>query len=417
MVKRILTYVFLLAFLTSCWDYTYPGQKETDEYRLQSTNVRVSVGGYDMLPSKAGDFTKGSGPIDNKEDMLWRNDSIYVFSFHQDAPSYTYTSAESGFEDENPPVCLVDGSRDNRGSKLGKLAHLTDVEFVEWDVQDFALKYPGGNPNGLARYNFFGYYVDDFKIDESAVRRTEDEISFPVVVDGTRDYMTARAILTEDQLAGAGLSKEERLKVPDHVFCSYTANMTVHPQLYFEHHLCRLDFELYPGNENCDGLYIQKVELRARTKAEMTVVHKDVERMGLTFPEEDNPYVFLNLKDENGKDDLQPDKYMMEWKEDYKLMPLYNRPKVVLGRGMLLIPEKEYVWIVHMKGKLSDGSYVEKVIDEIPALTCDEGGFLPGNKYFVRLALYGIGDLRVEVSTVAWNDGGEIYIDGEDWGQ
>ncbi len=408
----------MLVFLTSCWDDSYRGQTDRDAIKYEAAEIEVSVGSYEKLTNQKS-ATRGSGPIEDKDDMQWKNDIIYIYSFKKDAVSYVPKSSEGDFEQFEPPVCIVDGSRDNKSSKLGKMAHLTDFEFIEWDVDDYRLKYPGGFPNGRTAYDFFGYFVDSLKVDESTISRTTDSISFPVEIDGTRDYMTAYSVLTNDQLDATSLPRDERAQMYKYAFSSYSANVDLHPKLYFDHWLCRLDFELYPGGINCDSLYVQKIEIKAKTKANMTVVHRDKKRIGLHYPS-DTPYEYIALKEENSKD-IDPEKYMLEWKDDYSTTNPHNNPMTKMGGSLLLAPEKEYEMIVHMRGKAGDGSFVERpvtqILQDIDEQTQQQIDFTAGKKYGIMLSIYGVGDIRINVTTLAWDDGGDVVIDGEEWGQ
>ncbi len=409
--------MFMVLVLTSCWAGTYRGQGGVnggsgsgDGQGYDPATIRVSVGSYSELPSK------GSGAVDDYNDMVWRKDAVYVYGFQQDASSFEITSNESDFENVEAPVCIVDGSRKYDGySKAGKKALVTDNAFLRWANPDARLKYPGGTPNGLTKYDFFAYYIDDYELDEASIRRTHESISFPVEIDGNRDYMTAKAMLTENLMYDLGYTMQERQKLRNYAYSSFTANYSVHPELYFKHHLCRIDFELYPGSSNCDSVYIQKIELRCRSKAEMTVVHKDTSRLGLTYPK-DNEYKYFTLSGADGNE-MPESTYMLKWKDEYSSMNLYSRPKVVLTENFLLAPEPEYAWKVLMKGKTGDGTFVEKEIDVLTTLRCNEGQFVAGRKYLVQLALYGMEDVRVNVTTSEWEKGGDVVLDGEDWGQ
>ncbi len=407
-MKKIVSYILISLILTSCLkDSSYRGIVGTAKTGVERTPVRVSVGTYDAVD------LKGNGPINSEEDWMWKDLSIYVYAFRKDAPSFIHTSDDSEDSDDIPPMCLVDAARDVDGAKSGKLAYVNDVdEFVIWDKEDYSLFYPGGDVNGLVGYDFFAYYIDDFIVDETSILRTSEQISFPVEIDGRMDLMSSMAVLRDKQFERKDFSEDEIKNISHNAFSSYTANRNIHPQFCFNHHLSLLDFRIYAGHEEASSVSVQSIEVRTKTQGVFTVAHKDTTKIGVDFSGTEG-YMSLMLKETDGQI-LKTDYYRPVWKEEYSSSGVYKE-RTVLGGGLMVAPDTSYTCYVKLKQVLPSGWVDEDT--KIITLTSTNGYFEQGKKYTVDMEIAGLTVVRVDVTASAWDEGGNIVIDGEDYGQ
>lgn len=120
-----------------------------------------------------------------------------------------------------------------------------------------------------------------------------------VKIDGARDLMTAKAELTEKQLNRDGFTDEDRKALKDFAFSSYTANRNIHPVMQFHHHLVRLCFFIYAGQEASEKVCVKKITVKSKDDAVFVVAHRDAEKMGLDFSRDGTP-VELALTEKDG---------------------------------------------------------------------------------------------------------------------
>ncbi len=403
-MRHLFAYIFCLFILTSCFDDSYKGSIESATTGMEPSPVMLSVGSYSPQGSK------GSGVIDDEKTWLWKELSIYVYAFRNDANTFSPLSSDIP-SDGSAPWCLIDASKDVSGSKAGKLAYVNDVDsFVIWDKDGNRLLYP----EGMTAYDFYAYYVDDFKVDENTIRRNDESISLDVEIDGSMDVMSSKATLRESQLDRADFTLEDRINVSRNVFSAYTANRNIHPELYFKHHLSRLTFEIYAGRESSTTTRIQDISIESKSKGIFTVVHADTTKIGLDFSADDE-YVILPLRENDGSP-LKQDVYGTIWTSGDEYKDVYERRGVIVGNSSLLVaPDDDYTFYITLQDTMESGK-VNTQTKEVE-LVSQDGTFLPGKHYWVRLAIYGLDYVEVDVSTKPWNYGGEIIIDGEDYGQ
>lgn len=391
--------VILLALVTGCTDSSYDGilpdgssvYTEDDSEHL---TVQLAMGTPDDI------ITRGSGAIDYDIDLPWKDKDIYFYAFLRDMnTSFSTLSAENNRD------CLIDGSIDEEGSLLGKRArkNLYDA-FINWTGTDRTILYPAGD----LPYDFYGYYIDDAEI-IGEVERTDYAVRFPVQIDGSQDLMSAKAELTEEQLANTSFDEEETELILSHAYSQYTAQRDIHPTFLFKHHLTRLRFEIYSGLPKGETVYVDSIRVSSRTKCVFTVAHQNGENMGLDFSQF-NGYSMLKLTERDGSA-LQPDTYHPASGSDYSL-PVYEREKVEVGGSVLAAPETEYTINLHFKETKESGE-VHTHNNEL-VIRHSSGNFMAGNQYVVRVAVYGLLDVNVTVDLEPWEDGGSIVIDEEE---
>ena len=382
-----------MLMLFSCTDKSYRGSADTQFSPEESRLVIMSVGNTDNI------ILKGSGAIENGDYDVWDGKPIYVYAFKRDLmTSFAATSMDDS------ESCLIDASRDELGSLAGKRAKVGMLDaYVVWDGIEKAVYYhPGNYP-----YDFYAYYIDNMEVPSEQISRTDDSVSFPVEIDGSTDFMSAKAELTEEQLYRQDFTDEERFDIINYAYSAYTAALDIHPVVYFKHLLTRLSFDIYPGREEANNVYIDSIKVLSRTAATFTVAHKQDSRLGLDFSGSDvrSP---LWLAEPDGTP-LKLDTYHTDYTGDFSV-PVYERDSVSVGGSLLVAPDREYEMHIYLKER-SGGSL--KTYELVTSLTNSQRIFYAGDHYRVRLAVYGLYEMDISAKLVPWTYGGEIIIDND----
>lgn len=391
MLKRF-AYIFLCLTLAACTDHSYRGLADADIFGTGAYPVLLSVGPSNEIT------TRGTGAVDMDEGWLWNGAPIYVYAFRQGA-----SFASLSHNDRRS--CLLDGSMDDSGTRTGKKARVTDEDaFVSWESNGNNVYYfPKTDP-----YDFYAYYIDDLTIRESDITRSEDAVMMKVTIDGSRDLMTAKAELTEEQLGREGFTDEDRRDIRKFAFSAYTANRNIHPVIYFNHHLARLRFDIYAGQSEAADVCVQKITVRSKDEGVFTVAHKDSGLMGLDFSA-DASYTDLALAEKDGTP-LLTGHYRPSWKGGETGKP-YEQDAIRVGGSLLAAPASTYSVTVHTTWKTENGR--EENTANTFEINSTEGAFVAGKQYSVRLALYGPSEIRPSVQIQPWGYGGNITVDEE----
>lgn len=391
--------------LLSCTDDSYRGSADMAGVSDGPVPVMVVVGNPDNMF-----VSKGHGGIDNNT-QSWKGAPVYIYGFNRDLNvSYTATSEKDSWN------CLVDGSRDNPGSKAGKKASIGELDaYVSWEGPEEVVYYPASTQP----YDFYAYYLDDIAVPEENISRTDDYVSMKVEIDGSQDLMSAKAALIEEQLAWEGYTEEERLNIINYAYSAYTASLNIPPVIYFKHHLTRLCFDVYPGFTTASGkrVFVDAIEVRSRTRGVFTVASKSADAMGVDFSSDDrsaDQLPYLNLRGDGGSNLIpvgNPDFYEIKAYSGDPLTDVYSREPMRVGESLLVAPDTEYRMRLHLREVMSTGNVYEYQVEK--TLTASGGQFLPGNQYTIRLAVYGMDAVNVSVALTPWGYGGKLTV-GED---
>ncbi len=381
--------IYILAAIllaASCRMVTYPGSIDYTDTALEPAPVLVSLGSYDPQ-------TKSNGAIDTEEFWKWKNAQVHVYAFRADSPGFTPCT---GDDDD---FCLIDGAADGKGN-AGRLATINGADkFLSWDSGE-----PLIYPRGSHPHNFYAYYIDDCAVENSDIVRTDESISMPITITGAQDIMTARTELTPERLAGMGFTPAETDILLRTAYSSHSANLGVHPELYFKHHLARISFEAFPGREEGGEVYIQEIMVESKSRAVFTAVHKDTTKLGLDFSA-DNSTVPMYLMDKDYKTALKRDTYQVPWTEGDENKSVYDRNSVKVGGSLMLAPAASYSCFMKIKDSADDNIEYEFEI------TNTSGAFEEGKHYTVRLAMYGRNEIIPDIIVTEWKDGGNYELD------
>ena len=392
---RRLAYMFVATVaLCGCVDDSFHGTSDS-LYGDDSMDIPVVV----ALGDPSGGIVKGAGAIDNLEE--WSGSTIYVYAFGQDQDvSYRTTSSSNALS------CLVDGSRDVKGSVAGKKARLDATDsYAIWDKEDGKMTYPSGESSKW-RYDFFAYYIDDIQLGSSAVKRYDDAVAVDIEIDGSQDVMSSKAQIAERQLKT--FSDREQALIKENQFSYYTAQRNIVPTFVFNHHLVRLEFEIHAGVILGDrkNLTIHGLEVKSRCKASFTVAAKNEEQMGLVFKDD---MKIMPLTEEGGAP-LKDDEYVVNVRPSTSVAPQSFK----LGSCLLVAPAVEYDAYIVMSERTADGTLSISKARTPLTITYPEGGyFQSGNQYKVKLTVYSANNVSASVEMQPWHHGGDISMDME----
>lgn len=409
---------FLISFLAaavalaSCQDSSYRGS--ADEFFIEDQPVPVSIMIGDIndkivdlwgvgTETKASEEvrTKGTGPKDVEEEGLWAGEDMYIYSFKKDMlTSYKAMSVDQPLE------CLIDGSIDTPGSVQGKRARLNDLDaYISWQGLQKVIYYH----EGTQPYEFFAYYIDDLELKEEDFVRENDAVKINVKIDGAHDLMSSHGKLTEAQLYGGSLSDKDRLNCKNYSFSAYTALRNIQPVLIFKHHLTRFTFSVAAGRDRADAVIIDSIRIHTKTKGVFTVAAKNPNHMGVDFSGT-TEYEWLHLRNDDGT--MIPPGSMHTHPYDPEAP---SQEQKHLGT-LMVAPDMGYKLEVYAHETTVNGNLEEYKNADLVLTPPDGEYFQAGHEYKVKLTIYGLMEMGLDIQLVEWEDGGDINIDN-DWKQ
>lgn len=394
--------VVALIMLQSCLDDSYKGSSTDPLGENTLVPVRVAIGEPSgNIVNVQGSSVKGSGPIDNMNQVSGKD--IYVYAFNRDL----LTSYIKKSEDDMVNT-LVDASIDNPGSRAGKRAKTRSGSvYLDWADAKKELYYHSGDMSRIS-YDFFAYYLDDVQVSEADYKREEHAVRINVQIDGRQDLMSAKAEIDEQQLGQC--TDEERTYIKDYCYSYYTGIRNILPKFVFLHHLTRLEFELIPGETSSKKMIsVQSVQINSKYKGEFTVADKgQPSQLGIVFKDERKA---LALREKTGEE-IKPDAYNL-----YTIYsPGQSATAIPMGGGLLVAPQDmAYEAILTLKETQADGTVKTATNTILVKYTPAPGEmmFAAGNQYKVKFVIYGVNDVAANVTLEEWADGGRIDVDTE----
>lgn len=397
--------------------------------------------------------------------------------------SYSFFSQEgTGGRDTRHRQCLVDGYEYNGQGMAAKLNPDKSKELIfqyddeKCDGEPYRFVYSGSTDEELRRgYNFFVYHIDDC---ETTTTRNADRIKHEIVINGTQDIMAGASPVLDDKYLETHFAETKRALTQEELtmirnirgFSSYTAHRGIYPIVQLEHKMARLRFFVYPGATKdangdpvtCKGIFIDKISINLPNKGDFTVAGHTPDDIALTWrdakstekDEKGNDIikyteggdVFLcrrmitpdsltteHLKDstllvgkeestkegENGK--IESGVGWHEWNDQWNNTPWKQRPRLTLGRDMLIPPVDECTMTVyyHIENEWSnakdspDQLGAHKMMFHLPPSDINTT-FEAGKIYNINIAIYGPQKIEVNANIDNWQFGGNINVGNED---
>lgn len=398
-MKKYKVYIgfLLLAGLSSC-DDSYRGVEDELVSGKEPLPVIVSVGDPSGNVVKSAQ-TKGFGPVDKVSDLLGKD--VYVYAFNKnDGTSYKVTRKTSELS------CLVDASTDTPSSTGGKKAMLNASEaYLDWGSSSKTILWPNLQ-NSTVAYDFFAYYLGGITPSPSSIVREDDRIFLNLEIDGNNDLMTSKSYVTASQQAG--MSDKDKLSVDAYSFSYYTAARNINPSFVFNHNLVRLDFEAIPGvtMDLHKKVFIQNIVVASQTNARLTVAAKDPAQMGVTFI---GSHKSLPMALKDGSPFPQDNYYIITRMSDSE-----RAETLTFDGSLFLAPSSTYSVTVGLKEMEQNMEGVHREANFNFSISMGEDGFVCGNRYKVKMTVYGSDNVSVSVSAVEWEDGGGLIVDKGD---
>nr|WP_044655919.1 fimbrillin family protein [Bacteroides acidifaciens] len=440
-IKRNLLIGFCSILLFNCSGETYVGELSTDDDAplVEPVPILLSLGMSDFQI-----LTRGSGEVNNGNDAtFWDNVRFYVYAFNKDPQ----TDLSKPWSEVNEDFCLLDGHRGGKenaqssdhGKEVGVKKEDSNLMLFYPDEDSQKIYYNMKNTN--QPYNFFAYYLDDWK---SECHREKDHIYYDVEIDGRRDFMSARAIpeTQKDKYEG----NPYRDKIMERAFSAYSANHGLNPVFQLEHHLVLLRFVVCRPDETSDGygttipeldsdLKVNKIEIKSKLKGRFTVAVSDPAtsdktkpKRGISFDVDNQEYPYFELKKKNGEP-IGADgwcrvadcpRYTEEdIKDDDKK---YNR--YVLGKenkddnhdsgtSLLVAPTDSYWAKISLSVEKEQDARYNTVDVELK----NKGGkdvFSAGSVYTIYLTINSLSNIESTVEAGKWSVGGDVNLTPDD---
>lgn len=458
-IKSLVIIAVVAAMATAC-NESYPGidydmtHGELGIHNEDETRTRTPI----MLFANQQNFftvsTRGTGPFTSEtlENKL-TNATFYVFAFRfgrynsgpsgfQNETDFTQTRYAEGYTQDREFVhCLLDGPKYHLGQPTGLTyggtgeLHFEDgtsTDFIDDDLHKQEAFYYSGDYQTVP-YDFFAYYVDDISL--AQYHRDADRIWYDITLDGTQDLLCGYAPrINEDVLKSRYASRYKELSRAEinnicnyGGYCTYTAQLGIHPYVNVGHQLTQLEFEAFPGDSTANSITILGIRIESQTSGRLVVASRNLEDVGFSAYDSKQ---FLSLRDPH--DGLTTPKEMTPTKTapyDKTIDEWTKQEPTKLGGCLMLNPQESYRMEIKYQQtirKVYTGSSV--VAEKDTVLTAhyeikaphqeDEGNkrpdgtfiFMPGKTYKVRVAVFGLKPIEVWTSIEGWQQAGNIDL-------
>lgn len=396
MKKIFLAVLAIAAMMVSCQkEGLVDNQKETPEVEVNEPQPVILGSNLFKAP-----VTKGA--VNTIED--WKGDMgndkfIYVWALNQNAaaeidyPNPAEPAKISKVFIKNVAATLADetGTTPDTGN-LGslKLVDSDDKPFYygtdNADIYDFYAYYLGYNP-GEVDGNYF----------EGGTITVPD-----VQIKGDNDIMIA----STDRVADA-INNEGQMVNPNLLYSQYSARHGVTPNLVFKHQLSKFTFFVqYAGESDCDieltGITFNKV-----SKSGQITLSKDNQKFVADEAQEAD-YINVEINE------IEHLYKKVDETDDY-----YQN-----AGDIMVAPAAEYNIAIMFK-QTFDGQVEPKAFDNTetlnPGKVEDINGnrltgddllsFKAGKNYNVYITVYGLEEVKVDVTLTEWDEAGKIIID------
>lgn len=384
-MKKSLIYAAILAagFMTSCSN----DDKSFDTVNNDADKLPIL---FTMNNGAVSVTTRGSGAVGDVagSSNVWRSEKLYVSMFDH-----------------------------------GTLNHTEDAELLEGVIfKNTVLTAPASTAaanTGVAEYEGYKYYPQKGNFDFFAYHISDaadpnnvtPEGTLDVTIDGSQDLMVAKADMTEDQRTTweSALDAEYSADASNYYnryYSAFSARRNVQPHFQFKHLLSRFVFNVTPSENAKDKVTVNAIKiLNAKTKATMVVAYTQ-EPAALLTP------------DDNSADTVSLKELVYGQTEAYALQELtaktYSATSRV-GESLLLMPQDEYELLIEMSQETPE-SVVYKFTYPYTITPGSAGvaAFEAGKQYNVNFTIYGIEEIKIDITLTPWTVGGDITIDNDD---
>ncbi len=373
--------IFAAGFMTSCSNDDKSFDTVNNDADKQPILFTMNNGAVSVT-------TRGTGAVGDVagSSNVWRSEKLYVSMFNH-------------------------GTLDIAADRYGEIFNETELTAPASSAaantgvaQYDGYKYypPQGN------FDFFAYHISDAVVENK--QNTGTQNTFDVTIDGSQDLMVAKADMTEDQKTTweSTLDAEYSVNASSYYgryYSAFSARRNVQPHFQFKHLLSRFVFSVTPAESAKDKVTINAIKIKnAKTKATMVVAYTE-EPSGLLIPD-DNSADTVSLKE---LVDSQTEAYALQ-----ELTAKTYSDASRVGESLLLMPQDEYELEILMSQETPNGIYEFPYDYTITPGSARVDAFEAGKQYNVNFTIYGIEEIKIDVTLTPWTVAGDIPIDNND---
>lgn len=389
-------------------------------------------------------LTRGTGAFEQDNQAKYNNAAFHVFAFRDslsgqsvvggdvDLCKSAYYPNHASANDKENTSCLLDGTDNKLGmpfkfnpDRAGALELKNPV--VIDNKQSSNVYY--SNTYQDVGYNFFGYYIDDFQPTTSNTHRTAGEIYYDLHIDGSQDIMMGSAPkitsqLIDEEYSNLKLSKEDRQRIIDiGGYSTFAGHRQLHPVINLEHKLTRLIFKAFPGDESADRVTITGISILARSHGKMVVAGRTADACKLTFNDTREEKLSLREASVDGVTAcpaLKEEGYVVNWDESLKETPWAERPSTQIGSCLMLPQSDKYTLLLDYTYHGVDG--IDRAMTAKYSISAPENDgvsydsetkknlFRAGYQYNVKIAVYGLQEIKIAATVDGWIPSSEDII-------
>lgn len=414
---------------------------------------------------------KGTGSFSPDNRLKFANSRFYIFAFRDGASidaqgplstpvdlRYTLDSSNFTFYDYDNANCLVDDARDY---SKGITAVLNNDDGGQLKMVTLRNHADGSAPDTIpcelfyssryqdVGYNFFAYYIDkEESVLGNIVHRERDSIWYDFQIDGTQDIMCGAAPkltpeVFNEKYGNRNISPTDRSRILNigGGYSTFAAHRDVHPEVKMGHALTQLKFKTYPGDSLCKDITINGISIESRNQGRLVVAASDRNKIGFHF-NDNKKELFLREFSPDGiqecpplrqhpDDDPTQGYYRMEWDEaTMRGTSWFDRESMDVGGSLLVAPSDEYkltIYYTQMRYDERVGAKVPFKLNSIYKVKLEHDTmsdsydpltgkniFKAGYVYTVKIAVFGISEIKVWVSVAGWQNGGDVPLDPDD---
>ncbi len=453
---KTLLLLAIVSLMTACsesypgidYDFSKGGVMSNEDEALKRTPILLFANQQNFITIT--NTTRGTGSFsDEKLENKLDNASFYVYAFRskaynggpsefQEPTDFSQSHYSNKGTDTEYYHCLLDGKEYGQGAKTG-LQYQGNGNLFFKNVLgtglDDANEYYYSSTYPTVPYDFFGYYFDD--IDMSNYHRDHDSIWYDITIDGTQDLLCGYAprIDNEEFLKSEYASNYNNLPRAeiDNIcnyggFCTYAAQLGIHPHIKMEHQLTQLEFLAYPANKTANDIKITKIEVYSENTGRLVVASHNLEQVGFHPTGNKQPLV---LHEESDGKTTAPVMNPVSLVYDTSIAPQrwMDQDSVKLGGSIMLNPQDSIKMTLYFQQEVPNtysgstltidrqSNYILKAPKSMKENRNPDGtySFKPGLLYTVRIAVFGIEKIEVYTEVVDWESGGEIDVSEDEF--
>ena len=444
-IRQKMLMVALAAIATSCTN-SYPGlyydKSNGNSEQQYATAINVSLSPQNIFSLVA---TRGTGSFETSSfAKKCINGVFYIYAFRSGKDLQGQFTSDADLTqtmgtDSAHADCLVDDNNAYHGKPAKMVADSTGALYFVNDAHTNKQSLYYSSSYSQIPYDFFGYYIDDFAPTASNYHRTNNEIYYDLTVDGAQDVLVGYAPKLTTNIFNArygnlDLSEDTKNQIINiGGYSTYAGKYDVQPVIDVKHALTKIKFAAIAADSTADDVLIRDLSLTGKNSGKLVVAARDLSNVGF-IPDGKTSTLYLREASLDGSTPgtliSKEGGYQVLWNDSLKNIPLASRPSTPIGESIMLASDSTYTMALDYdmisRTKQADGTIKEKVEQKVHttynikaptdnAVSYDSASgtyiFKPGYEYTIKIAVYGLQQVKISVSSEAWESGGSINID------